>query len=277
MKRTLTVFLAICMCLSICVVLASCGHEHTYKTEWSKDATHHWHACEGEDCTEVSDKAEHTWGEGKLVKKDTGYVNEFACTVCGQTKTEDIKSTVTAEEWKTALDFNTDVYVCKAVYSTTDNGVKVTESIEQIANGNLIKMISKADGKTSIDYMEKVEGGHNYYDDTNEPADMNAERTYTKTFKENHGYDFFEGTKKGPKSMIEGFIELYDSFTYDEARKCYVAETVGEDFLNVSITIVDGKLVNVSFTRRIMAEHLADYEIEFSYDAVAITLPTVTE
>ncbi len=36
-------------------------HVHDLETEWSKDATKHWHACK--DCDEKVDKAAHTWGE----------------------------------------------------------------------------------------------------------------------------------------------------------------------------------------------------------------------
>lgn len=39
------------------------SHEHTFATEWTKDATHHWHAATCEHTSEVKDKAEHTFGE----------------------------------------------------------------------------------------------------------------------------------------------------------------------------------------------------------------------
>ena len=73
MKKLITLLLTVCMCLSVGVVLTACDeeHEHTYKTEWSKDATHHWHACEGKDCTDVSDKAEHVWNEGEVTTEAT--------------------------------------------------------------------------------------------------------------------------------------------------------------------------------------------------------------
>jgi len=86
------------MCFSIGMVLTSCGdnenHEHTYKTEWTYDDTYHWHACEGEDCTDVSDKAEHTWNDGEITTEATAEadgVKTFTCTVCGNTKTEVVK------------------------------------------------------------------------------------------------------------------------------------------------------------------------------------------
>ena len=98
MKKLVSILIAICTCLSVCVMFTACGdeHEHTYGTEWSKDETHHWHACEGESCTEVSDKAEHTWNDGEVTTDptaDADGVKTFTCTVCGQTETEAVKYT----------------------------------------------------------------------------------------------------------------------------------------------------------------------------------------
>lgn len=93
MKKTVSLLLAVCMCLSIGMLLTSCGHKHTYETEWSKDETHHWYACEGEDCTDVADKAEHTWNDGEVTVEPTAEadgVKTFTCTICGQTKTEPV-------------------------------------------------------------------------------------------------------------------------------------------------------------------------------------------
>ena len=94
MKKLVSLLLAVCMCLSVGVMLTACGdeeHTHTYKTEWAKDATYHWHACEDENCTDVGDKAEHVWDEGAITKEATAEadgVKTFTCTVCGETKTE---------------------------------------------------------------------------------------------------------------------------------------------------------------------------------------------
>jgi len=43
------------------VVDPSGPHTCDFKTTWSKDATHHWHDCTGDDCTEKSDYAEHSY------------------------------------------------------------------------------------------------------------------------------------------------------------------------------------------------------------------------
>ncbi len=67
---------------------------HNYSTEWSKDATKHWHACTDSGYeTLKKDEADHTWNAGEVTTaatfEATG-VKTFACTVCGQTKTEAI-------------------------------------------------------------------------------------------------------------------------------------------------------------------------------------------
>lgn len=66
---------------------------HSFSKTWSKDETHHWHNCTEDGCTEISEKAEHTWNDGEVTTEPT-YTTEgvktYTCTVCGQTKTETI-------------------------------------------------------------------------------------------------------------------------------------------------------------------------------------------
>ncbi len=74
-RKLTAMFLAVVMVLSV-AALSACkkDHEHTYATEWTKDATSHWHAatCGHDDA--VADKAEHDFdSNGK-------------CTVCGYEK-----------------------------------------------------------------------------------------------------------------------------------------------------------------------------------------------
>ena len=91
MKRKITLVVSVLFALALVLALASCGHEHAFKTQWEKDATNHWHICEveGEECAEVSDKAAHTFvqssktdatctSDGSIVEK---------CSVCGYEKT----------------------------------------------------------------------------------------------------------------------------------------------------------------------------------------------
>ena len=54
---------------------ASSSHEHSWSREWSKDETHHWHACSG--CDEKNDVGTHTPGAAATEK------DPQTCTVCG--------------------------------------------------------------------------------------------------------------------------------------------------------------------------------------------------
>jgi len=69
---------------------------HTYKTEWSKDTTSHWHECT--DCGDKKDLASHTWDAGQVTKpascKEAG-VKTYTCTVCKTTKTQNIAKLTT--------------------------------------------------------------------------------------------------------------------------------------------------------------------------------------
>ena len=109
MKRIASILLSVCMCFFVLVIFTSCEeeHTHTYKTEWGKDSTYHWHECEGENCLEISDKAEHTWDEGTITNEATAQEEgekSYSCTVCGAIKGEKIEFTgVSEESWLQSL------------------------------------------------------------------------------------------------------------------------------------------------------------------------------
>ena len=56
----------------------SAEHDCTFSTEWSSNATHHWHACTGENCNEKKDKGEHDYEAG-------------SCTVCGKSQSSAVR------------------------------------------------------------------------------------------------------------------------------------------------------------------------------------------
>ena len=67
-------------------------HTHTYADTWTYDETHHWHASTCGHETEVSDKAEHTFGEWVTVTEateDAEGVKERSCS-CGYKETAKI-------------------------------------------------------------------------------------------------------------------------------------------------------------------------------------------
>ena len=69
-------------------------HTHSWESKWTSDPDNHWHKCES--CSEIKDKAAHTWDAGKVTKEPGAYtvgIKTFECTVCKHTKNEDIPAT----------------------------------------------------------------------------------------------------------------------------------------------------------------------------------------
>ncbi len=65
--------------------------KHVYKTSWDYDADEHWHACENEDCDEMTDVGEHVFGEAKIVvpaTEDEEGTKQYTCKTCGYSYTE---------------------------------------------------------------------------------------------------------------------------------------------------------------------------------------------
>ena len=69
-------------------------HTHSWESEWTSDPDNHWHKCSG--CSEIKDKAAHSWDGGKVTKEPGAYtvgIKTFECTACKHTKTEEIPAT----------------------------------------------------------------------------------------------------------------------------------------------------------------------------------------
>ena len=95
---------------------AACTHEitaadtvvakipHSYSTEWSKDASEHWHECS---CGSKADAAAHTYGDWTVTKEATeteAGSRQHTCSVCGYVETAEIPALghthVAGSEWK---------------------------------------------------------------------------------------------------------------------------------------------------------------------------------
>ena len=71
-KRLLTIILSLVAVLCLTFALSACGEKktecekngHSFSTEWTSDATNHWHVCTASGCEEKLDTAAHTWNAG---------------------------------------------------------------------------------------------------------------------------------------------------------------------------------------------------------------------
>ena len=125
MKKLLSLFLVVCVSVSLCVTLAACGgtgseiHTHDFDTEWSKNSTHHWHKCADSECTQISDKAEHSFTDGRCL---CGYENEqLAEHVCTPQSAYSCDETY---HWYGCSDEQCELYSVKEEHSFTDGVCK---------------------------------------------------------------------------------------------------------------------------------------------------------
>ena len=67
------------------------AHTHKFSNDWTYDGAYHWHAATCEHTSEVSEKAEHTFGEWEVTKEASCTEKgerKATCTTCGYEKTE---------------------------------------------------------------------------------------------------------------------------------------------------------------------------------------------
>lgn len=231
MKKILSIVLTACLLVSMCLALTACGHECEFATTWSKDATDHWHACTGEDCTEIADKAPHDWNEGEVTTapaQEADGIKTFTCKTCGQTKTESVAFTgMTEAEWNAAFAaavFENCTY--REISATSYTGITVNSDVIYKLNANC------AYGKMTI-------GNESDEEFTSNQQEVDSVH----------------------QMLLESITTMtpYASYSYDAATKTYKAtapitiaslDATTED---VTLTFAGGKLsqitYNVSFTQ----------------------------
>lgn len=104
-------------------------HTHAFAEYWTKDDDYHWHACTSDDCTDVDDKAEHTWGEPVVKREPTdlqGGRTEYTCTVCGRIKQVDTPHEHIYGAWQFAPSYHWQIANCGPY--TGHDGIRGPES-----------------------------------------------------------------------------------------------------------------------------------------------------
>ncbi len=271
MKKFLSLMLAVIMCFAVATTLASCGHEHEFKTDWSSDATHHWHACTDPECTEPADKAEHTWDAGTAKEFPN---TEYACTVCGYKKTVAATTTVSADQWTAAMDLGENF----SIYAENVMPGDGKEVMIAKRAGNLFASVSEeyAEGETesSDTYTSygKIDGEvfYNYYPqrDQNEQFIGYRVEASSDSVQENIDEilaDFF------PNDLRD--MTKYTHNTTTGYYECAEAQYYGMTLQNIKVGFKDGKLVYVSFELATGASANPSISATITYGGATVTLP----
>ena len=282
MKKALALLLALCLCFTLGMALVSCDeeapeHTHTFKTDWSKDATNHWHVCEGEGCTEVSEKAEHTFGEATKVKNG---VYNYACTGCDHVKTETMETKLTAEQFAN-LTLGENFIVTLNATGYQDNTAVATVTWIEMRDGNKfsterVTSSLNNDLKDEYNVFFVAEEDQVYRYDV-EYDDNGVLTSCTKLgigLTLAHKAELVEGT-----FLFDEFKNA-SAFTYDEETNTYIAATIRAESNQITCTNVkaafeNGKIVSLSFTYTVDDEStvIYEYEFAFAYGTASITVP----
>lgn len=197
MKKNLLLLLVEILYACTLVVFCACDnikeqpHEHAFSADWSPDEQFHWHICIGEACTEISEKANHTWNDGEITTPATEAadgVKTYTCTVCNATKTEPIAyNGVTAEQWAAMIDKSN-----FANYTVKQENTVQIDSDEVTAEGIV---------KITIDKFSTID----------------ADSIYTQ-----QRY-IAEETNTAFYNMILGWLKNFNDFDFDATTKTYIA------------------------------------------------------
>lgn len=110
-------------------------HAHTYDNAWSFDDTYHWHASTCGHETEVSGKAEHTFGDWDTdieATEDTTGQKSRTCTACGKEETAEIPKCshkhLYSDTWSSDDTYHWHASICGHVTEISGKGTHTYES-----------------------------------------------------------------------------------------------------------------------------------------------------
>ena len=222
MKKTLSLIVAICLLASFAAILTSCEeeHVHAFGEEWTYDENSHWHECTGEACTEISDKANHTWGESVIVTEatpDSEGVAEKKCTVCGAAKNESVAfEGISENKWDSMIsDTAFENYTF-----TTEGKMTVSATGQQTTVSDQKSTVKIADDKIEIIlYAEEASGS------ASDGVSMKFDGELAEAMKSQYMQIF----------MI--VLKDYENFEYNAESNTYKIEetlTVSDDMIGVA-------------------------------------------
>ena len=228
-KKFISLLLAVCMCLSVGALLTACNeeHSHTYKTEWTYDTTHHWHECEGYDCSDVSDKAEHLFTDGVCV---CGYEQVASHTCVFKTEwTSD-----TTHHWHICEE-NTCAEVSQKEKHTLEDDVCSVCGYELPASALASNAVTEEQFYKAVSFADVTSVTVNGVATNVVVGDPVDGVYYSNLWID--GNKFKEKMCKGNESKIE-YYELFDTYTYvfsqdktngwQREKVSYVLDGIGE-------------------------------------------------
>ncbi len=214
--------------------------EHTYSDKWAYDETSHWHECIKDGHTDISGKADHTFGEWKVKTAATYTTDEIverACTVCGKKEEKtnpDSKLPKKSRELSVA-EIEDDVYDGCARAITRDM-ITCTNDI-----GGLV-IEYRSETETEYTTEAPIDAGTYYYRVTLNGTDEWEEKVVTGDFticQYNLGLPKTDFVSLGTLSSGDVILYTYDVSTISNGRDTEVHLTVDSSYNTVGKHTID--------------------------------------
>jgi hypothetical protein len=197
---------------------------------------------------------------------------------------------VTADEWKTMLDFsNVTNYTVKLQSTFTANKVRGDEETDVYIDGDTAwavddSSVFQTQTVNGLEFEQLVSGDTLYYGldgGTMYEYDYDSStKTWERWLDSEEGDFYFDSYKE----MAEEFKDLYDKFAYDKYTSAYTAKnlTIEEDgeevtYAQVSVLFEDGKLARLELHTTMLSIIGTVITIDYSdYGTTTVTLPEAT-
>ncbi len=278
MKRKRIVAVIIAAIVALAVLACTAGNHAATTDEWSHDATGHWHACAEKDCTEKFDSADHEWNDGEVTEQPTCTKKgkkTFTCTVCGETKVEDVNMTAhtwddgTVTEEATCIKKGVKTFECSVCHTTKDEDIAMTDH-------NPSEEWDKGDNENhwhaclTEDCDAKFDTEAHDWDDGEVTEDPTCTKLGTKTFTCND----CGATKTEDVDMLDHDVvdrtayESDDEFHWNTCENCTThVDEIAHDFDEGEIELSNSR---VKFTCETCGKIV--YKTDFIYAPKAIKL-----
>ena len=246
-------------------------HTHTYSTDWSSDATYHWHTATCGHENEVSSRAEHVWNNGVVTKEATeseGGVLTLTCAICGQTSATLIPilehTHVYSSEWSYDQESHWHAAACGHEVTTNkephdwDEGVVVTEPTETTEGAKLYTC--KTCGQTKTGAIGVLDHTHTY------STEWTSDATYH--WRASTCGHQTETIGRAEHTWDTGLITKVAT-AYENGEITYTCEICGEKHIDETPVLFSYRVIFYDFDNTI----LNDIKVLPGESAVSPTLP----
>ncbi len=252
-------------------------HVCSFEDTWTYNQTEHWHKCIGEgECDKVSDKAAHTWNDGKVTKEPTFTEKgekTYTCTVCPATKTEETASVPLPDEneaWNKMLSAAekakaNDAYgvrVYGAYGDTLDQGTYKQEFVFNADGKSASKIYSVDENGIYTAYTALMQYGGKYY----RAEAINSSSAFTVTEVKEITEYFAKTSAKTSKIRLDKFIgskeKLIDSLIEHTLYSMYWSEDKDGNPVTVTKEDITVKVIVKGSGSKIIIELIAEVNAE---------------